>query len=352
MNPEKFIHVIARIAIGEVVICLIAGIVIAFVGGWIGKKRENFESLRQEIINYILQSVSEGRKYVKEEFPKKYCKPQEMLSALGELDMKLADPLYLAYKTALTDSFLFPIARKWYRSLQWQKRNFAARSFAYVSQEQDEKRVLRLLRDKIPLNRLLAAQAGISIGSDRLLRDITEIIIEEPKRAFFAYRDLFLNGDKKVFDWIQLQIKNEKDPVFRYIYLDIFYEKSGYDILEYINDDLTHSSNELRFRALKILLKFPGVTTVEKILGFLKDPYLLNRAEVCKFLPSILGDEAIIHLKPMIRDEVWWVALQAGLSLRRIGDKGTRILKQLLHDGEEAVRNVSEYVLSIPITHE
>ncbi|GAB5411582.1 MAG: hypothetical protein ChlgKO_06960 [Chlamydiales bacterium] len=352
MSPEKFIHIIARIAIGEVVLCIIAGILIAIFGGWIGKKRQQFESLRQEIIDYILRSVSEGKEYEKKNFPKKYCKPQELLSALGELELKLADPLYLAYKTSLTDSFLFPTSRRWYCSFQWQKRNFAARTFAYVPQVQDEKRILQLLRDKIPLNRLLAAQAGISIGSDLLLRDIVEVVIEEPKRAFYAYRDLFLNGDKKVFDWISSEIKHEKNPAFRCIYLDIFHEKSGYDILQYIHDDLTHPSSELRFSALKILLKFPGETTIDQILSFLKDPYLLNRAEVCKFLPNILGDEAVAHLKPMLRDEVWWVSLQAGLSLRRVGDKGTRILKQLLHDEEEAVRNVSEYVLSLPVTHE
>jgi hypothetical protein len=347
MIIDRFLQLIINIAIGELVLIGIVILLIIIFHGIIKYVNIRDKKNRKELATIFLEAIEEKQPFSFKSITKKLTKPFPMLSIIEDINSKFTDDHWKKIKTEVLNQMLFPLARKWYRSSSWIKRNFSIRCFALLPLKEDEEKIVLLLQDKKTLIRLSASLCAVTLGTPKLLEVMFDVMKKEPEKGRYAYRDAVLRGNINVFSWIREQIKLEENSDLRLIYLDLLSSRYDSSVLLYIKKDLQSDNQYLRLKAIKILGKFPSKESVSLMLPYLNDPYYLIRAEILAFIPGILREEAFDYLKEGMKDEMWWVRLQAALGMKKLKEKGLNYLKNVSQE-EKDMYDLAQYVLSIP----
>jgi HEAT repeat protein len=348
INEEKFLEIVILITIIETY--LILSLIIALFGSKIvvtffDKIREK----RRNGFSKFLVQLMESEVILNEKLiSKKFQNPKIMLPIIEDFDEKFADPKWKKIEKFIIKTYLLDYALKWVNSSSWEKRFFSARCFVLYPAVEYENEISLLLYDSVPLVRITAAISAVAVGSVTLLQDIFHVMLSEPVAGRYPYRDAIFKGSTSIFTWIKQQIKIEKDPEKRFMYLDILGTRFDSNILKYIRDDLDSKNFQLRKKSVEILVKFPNKETEQLILPFLQDPSPKIRSCVIKALPMILGKDSIKILENFLKDINWWVRFQAALGLNSFGDIGKHILLNQEKEGNELAYEVAKYALSLP----
>ncbi|MBI5346116.1 MAG: HEAT repeat domain-containing protein [Chlamydiae bacterium] len=347
MNLYPFLQKIIDIAKFEFLLVIVVILLLFFARIILTIKQKREEKLKKTITNLLLEAIEKEKITVVKHIPQKCLKPKMLLSVLENLDSKFSDKVWVNIKEQLVKNNLSPLAKKWVKSSNWMKRNFAARCFALAPQIENESEIIHLLGGPIPLVRLTAIEPAVYLGTNALLHAFFQAMSKEPERGRYPYRDAILKGQTFVFSWIKEQLIQEKDTKLRYIYLDILSAKFDSFVLKFIKKDLRSSHKDLRLKAVTVVASFPNEKSVSLILSLINDPNPLIRAEVVKALPSFLNARAIPKLKKALLDKDWWVRLYAALALKKLGVKGRKIL--LSQDKKKHLKSyeVAQYVLAL-----
>ncbi len=346
VNVLRFIHIIIMITKAEYIL-IISVIFLLFIARIVFGRIKNFEDKTEKIFsNNLLESIEKQTSYHDKLVPQK-CRLHSILKILEDFDSKFSGELWEALKVPIVNKYLINKARKWVHHKWWIKRNFSARCFILVTLKEDEQNVISLLKDSISLVRISATFSAIKIETIPLLQTLMQTMSKEPERGRYAYRDaILLKARSSVFSWIREQLKLEKDPKLRFIYLDILAAKFDSYLLDYIEQDLKSSDEDLRLKAVKIVLAFPEAKTEKMIMPYLSDSYYLVRAEIINHLPKLLKERALPFLEKALFDSEWWVKLQASLALKQLGQSGLDILNKTKENKD--LTEVIDYVQSLP----
>jgi hypothetical protein len=158
-------------------------------------------------------------------------------------------------KQSLCERFLLKKARRFAKSYQWTKRNFAARVFALSPLKQDENIILELMEDQHFLVASIASCAAIKLSSEKgIIKALKKLSQAEGYERFF-YADLLSQGSGDVFYVISsTSLKNYK---LHLAVLDVLSLETSQVQLKFLLKDLKSHDENIKIAAFKVAFRNP-----------------------------------------------------------------------------------------------
>lgn len=255
---------------------------------------------------------------------------ETLLLTLEAYDHRLKGDEWSVLRKKITKASLLPYARKWSNAFFWEKRNFCARCFSLCPLQEDQKKIIKLMNDRVFLVRSNAAIALTRLGQKKGIKKILEHMIVERGYGRFFYRDILLHeGALETFELIEEIASEEQGHHSLHIEcLNILSGKAMTLTHPFLQWDLASEDAKIRYAAVKVFARNPQKESAQILMQCMEDPVAEVRAEAAYGLGYFASKESIAKLESALSDNVWNVRLQAAWSLKRMGVMGVAILKQ------------------------
>ncbi len=300
---------------------------------------------KQSISLILLEALEKSSKAPIEESLKPFANQQMLLYQTEAFDRRFSGGDWEEIKSTIARQFLLPRARRYYKSLSWIKRNYAARSFALEPFPRDENKILTLIDDRVFLVSAIAASGAITLEIEEGIRKIINHMSKHEGYSHYFYRDLLINkGTLLVFSWIEQIADSETDLATHLSCLTVLAGKSMIITKPFLAQDLKSENETLRLAAIKVYAHNLQKESASVLSECIKDNNPLIRTEAAIGLSHFLSEETLQQLEIALSDPVWSVRLQAGLSLKRMGKLGLSILNQQTLEGSKRAFDTAHYV--------
>jgi len=271
-----------------------------------------------------------------------------LLPVIESIQLKVTDSRWLQIKDYLTKAYLKPLAKDWVQSSNWSKRNRAGRIYFLDSVAEDEEDICSLLHDQSFLNRSIASQAAIDIGSKKMIYEVLSVMGTEHPRRRYTYRHSIQKHGIDVYNKVVDIYRESDDKYVHLACLDIFSYEINSDPTKLIIRDIDSEYSTIRLMVAQIVTKFPSEETMHILLHYLNDQDASVRIAAADGL-GLIGDSCCIDkLAEKLRDDSWKVRASAALSMKKIGEAGVTYLKSLNADLDPAAYDAARYALTLP----
>jgi hypothetical protein len=277
-----------------------------------------------KLTDYFLHLVEKKGLFDLKTYPGKMGWHKITLQVLEAFNHRLEGGEWTTVLHSACEALLLKRARKWAKSIFWNKKNFAARAFALYSLPSDEPLILKLMDDKRFLIRSPASLAAIRLGSQMGVEKVLLAMSKEPGYAQFHYRDILLQESQKVFQ--QLVEGAAKEELHKAA-LDVLGAKSWGGMVPFLQMDLGSPRADIRALALRVLIRNPLPDSLSYFEKSVKDPDPKVRIMALQGLNLFPSEESWGILENGLSDPVWEVGVEAGKALKNRGVRGEQILK-------------------------
>lgn len=263
-------------------------------------------------------------------FPKKWLKLEYIIPIVGKLNPILDQEKWKIISSDLFQLIVLPLARKATinkRNYNWVQRFYAAEAFRISPSVYDEKYILGLVNDTIPLVYLTAIHAGVALGSKIVIYAIILQLAKQRRLTQGAFLEAFEHASPEVIAIIVATLNESHDPYIRTVCYKILLQSPFYEEKLDLRDDLASSNFELRIAAAKYLTLQDKDEAIPTLVNLLKDPHWEVRVAVINCLGKLNAQSAIPDIADCLRDREWWVRINAGQVLKRMGEAGIKMLE-------------------------
>lgn len=278
---------------------------------------------RLELSHYVLELLES------ESSPISIKSIKDLIIVLESFDRNFSDEHWKTLKESVAKRYILPKTRKWVYSASWEKRSFAARSFALVPDLGDEGLILELVRDRRFVISSKAAFAAIAIQSEKGVEKIIEISSQTRGFMLHYYRDLFAKAPLAVQ---KILIEKGKNSQYRETVLQLLSKHMLHLSIPFLEEGFVSEDREVKKAAIELCREGSS-----PLLPFLQDPDHTVRIQAIESLQAFIDKETTKDLLLSLeRDEHWEVRLAAAKALKKVGEI------DLLKNGNEMSRYVLE----------
>ena len=243
--------------IAEGIIILEFGLVLLFIlltyilKKYYASQARRIQGIKNEIELY-LRNAKPNQPLV---FPRRWSKLKYLVTIIEKLDAEPGREEWKAVRKNLLQTIVLPLARKAASQSQrhWMQRLYAAEAFRLHADKDDEKHILSLVNDGIPLVCLNALYAGITFGSSNIIRAIILNVAAQRRITQGTYLQAFSNASPEVLSIVVDCLKHSNDPYIRTICYKILIQSPHSVEKVDPRNDLISSNLELRIVAAKYL---------------------------------------------------------------------------------------------------
>lgn len=311
-------------------------------------KQKN-RQVRQKKINQILiDCVEQSQSFNLNEMKQFQRDPVLLMNSIYLLDASTTNPQWKILRKKLIEVVMVSNARIYATSSSWSHRYLACRFFEFYLPKKDEKLIISLMKDPIPVVSIAAAQLAIRVHSQHIIDAVIDIFSEGRRVQQAFYSQIMSNADPKLTVLIKNRISIEKNPyikAFCYRTLMSFPLTDG--VIETMNTDLQSDNIELKIASLTYLIYATPERGAALCIDFLKDTHWEVRAKSAQFLGKLGDESAAEALEKCLSDQQWWVRNNAAEALALLGKKGITILKRQTPQGNLSAYDAANQVLSM-----
>lgn len=326
-------------------LCSILIVVVKIITKKVTGRRERIQqSITERLEAFLFNEIPPEKISI----PKKECQFRNLVEVLEKFDQRFNDDRWSEIKKAVVGKYLIPSTKSYANSFFWVKRQLAARAFLLCPEQALPQVLGQLLEDQRYLVRVAAAVCVTKRSDYEMFCRMIQIMSQENTLSQFPYRDALLNADQEKFKWIEALLAKEKNPAIAAIYLDILSKRYSHNLFSLIRPFVNSNDRECRTLAIKALGGVPSQDSVDLLMTHLSDSDWQIRAESVLGLQKLYALKAIPELEMLLNDPVWWVRLQAALTLKEFGKEGVEAL--LSQDKEKAPKayEISQYAMALP----
>jgi len=283
-------------------------------------------------------------------FPKSWKKLEFIMPIISNLDQICKDASWKSVRKNLLEEIVLPLARKATKRSQrhWIQRYYAAEAFSLATHKEDEKYIINLIEDEIPLVYLNALPAAISCGSQSVIDPLISQIASQRRLTQGTYLQAFVNAPADIVSIVVGHLNHTTDPYIRTTcYKLLMMHLQIVNVTWDINADLSSPNLELRIAAAKYLTKCKHNDAIPTLIKLLGDPQWEMRVAALNGLGSLNAQSEIPKIAALLRDSEWWVRMNAGQVLLTMGDAGLDILKGQDPNADKYAYDVAQYLLVI-----
>ncbi|NGX53591.1 MAG: hypothetical protein K1000chlam4_00303 [Chlamydiae bacterium] len=331
--------------LAEVAILFITLIYIAILRIFSPYLEKKNQKIQKELSSIIVSHITQFQQNSKTFSSPLFASYNNLLQVLENFEKRFKDDAWNKIKDEICRRYLLPRARKRVRSWFWKKRLFAARILALSPQTEDASGIALLIKDRLFLVSSHAIRAAISLETRELLFQVLDKMHLLSGYPYYFCRDLLMHGSNKLFNWIEEFASESKSKTFRWTLLDLLSTKPYPLIRLDLTEDLNTKSPERRLCGVRLLSRNPQPNSKDVLLNALEDKNDKIRAEAARGLHFFPEEICFKKLNHALNDEVWDVRLEAGIALKKMGEKGGTILEKQNSTSHPEAYEVAHYVL-------
>jgi hypothetical protein len=314
-------------------------------------REKNRQILMREVENYFNKLIAEKNIVDLSKFENKWKRLDIIMPAYPKLNNNFENNLetknnWIIIKENFLKSIVIPLAKKNAMKRSWIERCYAAEAMIVLTDRIEEKYLIKLIEDKIPVIYLNAVNAAITQRSEIAIGLIIKLMSHKRKMS----QANFLQAFDDPPDETRLIVEK-----FLIISEDIYERATCYTILlKYPEKKLTwnidsdiHSNNkELKMAALRYLTFADKEAAFSAAIQLLEDQAWEVRVAAIHTLGALNKDSALSNLTKGLHDPIWWVRINAAQVLFKLGEKGIEILKSQDPAVDKFSYDVAKQVLS------
>lgn len=308
------------------------------------RKRKRDQAVKTLTSNIISHIYSNNKKFTLN-LPIELQEPNLLLQVVESINKKILDSYWIQIRNSIVKKYLISNARIWTKSNFWNRRSFAARTFSIHCETIDEDSIIYLLQDSIQLIRIQAVKAAIKFKSKKTINELINQMSIEKRFSKYIYRDALIKGDEKIYQFIKDRLLTEKNEKIIMVCLDLLTTQIDTNVFSVAKKHIHSDNLELKLTAIRAIANYPTYESENILYSIYNDKDWQARAIVAKSLAIWHSTDSIPVLEKLLFDDKWWVKLNAGLTLSKIGEAGKKILRAQSKDSKAYV--VAKYVLSL-----
>lgn len=332
----------------EIVLVVIL-IILTFIMKFYFQRQNNHnENQKKQIDSYFRTLASSQKEFNAGNMPDNWRKLDLVLPVIYDIDKTNDSKHWLTLKESISHSVLLPIARKKYSSRTWLNRLLSAQCFELAMDDEDEGHVCVLMDDKVPLVHLYAITAAIKRSTISMINMVINYVAQKRRLGQSVYLRLFENAKPQVAGYVEDRLKTETDPFTRAtcykILLSFPPSQNNIDT----SKDLNASNIELRLAAIRYTVHKYKNDSVELLSQLISDNNWEVRSVSLFLLGKLNSKHLISQISQCLKDPVWWVRLNAALTLKSLGPVGIEVLSSLDPKADLYAYETAMHVLNTP----
>lgn len=309
-------------------------------------RSRNKKKLSREVTAYFAKLIPAAIPFNIENFPEEWKKIDIITPILIQYRKLVDDQSWYTTKLQVVRTLMLPLARNAAVSRDWVLRFYAAETFDVIYEKEDEKYIIKLMKDEAPLVRVNAFSAAISLGTKECIR----FIIDEMATENFLTQTLYLQAFDQapittrpfVIDYLQ----ETTDNAIRASCYNILIKYPPFPINWDIMQDINSSDLKLMLSAVRCVALIDKEKAVPILLDLLQDKRWQVRAMSIHFLSYLQVKQAIPAITSSLKDENEWVIILAGHALKNLGMEGMEAARSSLIREDYATFDITQHILS------
>ncbi|MCH9613808.1 MAG: hypothetical protein SP1CHLAM54_08170 [Chlamydiia bacterium] len=342
------LHYVEIAVIVEVIVILLAMVTAFLLHLYFSTKKRRTHKTEKYLTDLLMNIHLEQVRFDTKLFKGKGIRLHHIVKVIKSLDDKISGEHWEETKILIGRDILKDKVKKYLHSRKWIRRAQAIQAAEMIRGDLNEDMIVVGLSDPIPVVKILAVEGAVRLKTKRTINATLEAMSKEESFGRYPFRDGLLKGDVEVFQILAERLKTEDHPKLRACCLEIVSQKVGFINFELIKNDLDSEDLSLRWWAIRSLENYPTAESFEKLKEACHDAYWQIQALACRCLGLYGQAEAISLLIEKLSSEHWLVRLNAGISLKTIGQEGVAALKNMKEEDNELGFQAAQYVLALP----
>lgn len=301
---------------------------------------------KNQIETYLNQFIASEKKFQIHQFPRKWRKINLLLPIVAELNKLPIDSFWHELKVEFIQSIVLPLARKAAHHKNWLRRFFAAEAFGLMSSKDDEKTIIDLINDELPIVYLNAVVAAVNYGSPGTINAVISRMAKERRFLQNIYKQSFDNSSSQIQNIVKMRLQKDNDPYARAACYKILSKCPSISGLpSTIEEDIQSTILDLKLSVIRFLVHAQQDKAIPVLIKQLSSDSWEVRVVALRGLSDLGGTQALSEITHCLQDKVWWVRLAAAQTLKQLGNEGIEILKTLDPKVDRFAFEAAQYVL-------
>lgn len=335
-------QMIMRIFYVELILVML--IVICSYIAWGLSKTQQFsaEHKKNKLKNFILNELKNS--HFNSSAILKQCKNiMSAYEAYEELNLSAsADWKSCAQK--FVNQVLTPLAKKKYNNRSWVSRYYSAKIFS-ISDIECESQILSLLKDRVKIVNFEAIRAGGVKATQKICDALINIIAGNRRKSYGLYFYLLPEISEEIPDFVYQRLQSENNPYVRSICYSLLLKYRSPLALRAVDADYQSDIVDLKIEAIKYMATFDKARFEQKIKDMVSSQYWQAKVVMLQQMRKLEMKDQSNIVKELLSDKVWWVRLNAALTLKAFGEVGIAILKAISSQDDKFAFEIAKYVL-------
>jgi HEAT repeat protein len=304
---------------------------------------KKYATLKESLINVVNQKQALNDTILKR------CNESmtTLLTVINEMDEEVKSPNWQDIRQTIITKVVLPNARKLSDSKKWFKRYMATQCFNLGKEEGDDSYISQLIKDKVLLVSLNAAEVAVKNPSDELIQSIISTYSQARKIQNATFAKILSNSESNMTPLILNRIIKAEDPyerVFCYRVLsDLPPQK---EISPFASSDVHDPNMNLQIATMHYLAHNNAENIENILIENLDNDKWQVRAAAVKLLGQLKSTKSINLISTKLKDSEWWVRINAAQALAELGNKGLAVLKSFDKDSDFFASETAAHVLS------
>lgn len=237
------------------------------------------------------------------------------------------------YEKIINNLFL-PFLKQDANDPHWPQRNRAAKVLQLKNKyfkslsEPEEKILIKLLNDDVPLVAVNAAEAIFFAPTQQMVDTFIDVFSVYRRAQYDLLGGMLKHAAFQVIPMILRRLSQEKNVNIRVFCYRMLRELPKLEVsVPFISKDLDSKNIDLNLAALSYVTYLEKSNYKEHLIKALDSPFWELRARAAKLIGYTKDENLVKFLEPFLKDKVWWVRFRTAEALTHLGHSGLNTLK-------------------------
>jgi HEAT repeats len=237
------------------------------------------------------------------------------------------------YEKIVSNLFLPFLKQDAFESI-WTQRNRAAKVLQLKNKyfkslsPQEEKILIKLLNDDVPLVAVNAAEAIFFAPTQQMLDQFIDVFSNYRRSQYDLLGGILKQAAFSLIPMILHRLSQEKNANIRVFCYRMLRELPKLEVsVPFISKDLDSENIDLNLASLSYVTYLKKNNYKEHLIKALNSPFWEVRARAAKLIGYTKDEDLVKFLEPFLKDKVWWVRFRAAEALSHLGHLGLSALK-------------------------
>lgn len=327
------------------ILALIVFTILFRLGSRYWKRRR--EKQKMEFRGKIISALNSREPIDYKSIKKKWGNLKCLLVWFRELDKENLGEKWERRKNEFVEELILPLCRKYVGSYLWTRRFLAAKGFSYGSDLKDQKSIIKLLQDRVPLIHFEAMLSVRKSPTKHLVNAFIDQMALQPGKTHVLYCNICSEIADVAHVHIRERLIREEKPLARATCYQLLNLQNAPKIeIPSSVDDILSTNRRLSVAAIQFVARIRDKNALQALIKSLESDKSKVVSESILALKELGIDKAIPKIQTFLSSRSWAIRASAATALKSFGEKGVKVLKKSERKEDKKAKNIAQFLLS------